>query len=251
MISSDRYLTAPVPSMTYIKYFLYVHLINHPLIINPPIYHPITGKQIKVEEWHLSNGKRLDVGKLFCSIFPYGNAIEITAKVPPSPQNAASTSVAYKESSMGGSSDKEATYSFIVKYHYNESAIGQRHPNTALTMVPTEAVTHPDQLLHTSSLLKQANLFVDPGSDILGDYLELTRLAIEDRQAARQILGPLVIDRFEVLYANLIPMPWEQEDGIYIHEGELFVRLTTHLSSGWRDKFLQRIKSITVSLGEA
>jgi hypothetical protein len=251
MLSPDRYVSGPVPSMTYIKYYIFTHLLNHPLMVNPPIYHPISGRQVKVEEWHLSNGKRLDTGKLVCSIFPYGNAIEISAKVPPTPQNAASTSVAYKETTLGNASDKEATYSFIVKFHYNEVSIGQRHPNTNIATAPVEAVIHPDQWLHTSSLLERANLFIDPSADLLGEYLELARLAIEDRQAARQIIGPLVIDHLEVLYANLIPMPWEQEDGIYVHESELFVRLTTHLSQGWRDKFLHRIKSIGISIGDS
>lgn len=241
-------LTAPTPSLTYIKYYVYSLLVRHPLIINPPIYHPLTNEQVKISKWRMYSGKELS-DKLTCSIFVASNLGNTSAMTPVHTNNVGSCSVVFRSSDLGREGTWEDTYFLNIKLHLTGLKIGNQSQESSLIDVPVEAVTHPDQWLHTSRRVEPVELWVDPIDDILGNYLSLFRIVLTDTPH-RYIQGPVVIDSIEPVYGNLNNTPWDQGDGIYWREADIMLRVTTYTKAGWRDKFQVPVKEINVTLLE-
>lgn len=239
-------LTPPTPSLTYIKYYVYSILVRHPLIINPPVYHPVTGEQVKITKWRMYSGKELS-DELTCSIFVASNLGDTSSMTPIHTNNVGSCSVVFKSTDLGRNGNWEDVYFINVKLHLTGLKIGNRSDNQDLIRVPTEAVTHPDNWLHTSRRTEAVELWVDPVDDILGYYLSLIRLVITD-YPHRYVQGPVSIESIEPVYGNLNNTPWEKGDGIYWREADMMLRVTTRTASGWRDKFLTGVREINVTL---
>lgn len=231
---------SPLPSLTTLTYGVYSHIVRHPLIISPPIFHPLSGERIYISKYKLFNGVELDQG-LSCSIFPYYQA----AAILPEPRTA-NASALYSPEHMGKGIDL-AVYHIAVKFHYGNNILGNKLEEDELVYVPSESVTHPDQILLTSLVGKKVDLYINPGSDIIGNYLELLRLVIEDEEF-NDIKDGLNIKSMELLYTNLRSTPWEKDKGIYFHEGEALIRFDAYVSRGWRDRFKVPISDLRLSV---
>lgn len=246
MLSSSQLLGPPVPSPTYVKYYIYSLLVRHPLIINPPIYHPITGTQQRITKWRTYSGRELSED-LVCAIFVASNLSESITMIPPNNWNAGSTSVVYAEPNLGRGKDVEDKYFINIKLYYNGLKLGVRSEDENLIEVPREAVTHPDQYLHTSRRTESVELLIDPIDDILGNYLGLLRIVLMDKPH-RYIRSLMPLDDIEPLYGNLRSLPWDKEDGIYMREADLMVRVTAHTNVGWRDRFLTNVREVSLNV---
>lgn len=235
----------PVPSLTYVKYYIYALLVRHPLIISPPIYHPLTGEQVKITKWRLISGKELS-DQLTCSVFNASNLGESFSMIPPNNWNAGSCSVSYENKEMGVGTYEDVYY-INIKLHMTGMKIGNRSTDPNLITIPKEAVTHPDQWLHTKRSTQEVELWIDPIDDILGDYLGLLRIVVTDLPH-RYIQGPLILNSIEPLYGNLRSIPWDKEDGMIWREADMMLRVTTRTASGWRDRFNCAVRGINVTL---
>lgn len=237
-------VSAPIPSLTSITRLLYKYVANHPLIINPPIFHPLSKERVRIDRYKLFNGVELQDG-LTCSIYPH-------YQDPPTPPDPSSKNVSalYMPYNLGSEGNDHAVFHVCIKFHFASLILGNKLDDLDLIRVPIEAVTHPSQILLTSTASKDVDLYINPGSDIIGDYLELIRLVIEDpvHKVAYQPLTE--IDSIELIFVNLRALPWEKKREIYYHEGEALIRIDSYVSRGWRDKFLSKVKDINLSMGE-
>jgi hypothetical protein len=236
-------VSSPIPSITYLTKSLYKYIANHQLIINPPVFHPLTGERVYIDRYKLFNGIELQKG-LTCSVFPH-------YQDPPTPPDPSSKNVSalYLPHNLGPDGNDHAVFHVCIKFHFTNVILGNKVEDPLLITVPLEAVTDPSQILLTSTATKQVELYINPGSDIIGNYLELIRLVIED-PIHRSIYQPLVeVDSIELLFTNLRAVPWEKKREIYFHEGEALIRIDSYVSRGWRNRFLNRVKEVNLHTG--
>jgi hypothetical protein len=237
-------ISSPIPSLTSLSRLLYKYVSTHPLVINPPIFHPITKKRVLIDRYKLFNGVELQEG-LTCSIYPH-------YQDPPTPPDPSSKNVSalYMPHNLGPDGNDHAVFHLCIKFHFASLILGNKSEDKNLITVPSEAVTHPSQILLTSRSTKELDLYINPGSDIIGDYLELIRLVIED-PIHRSIYQPLTeVDSIELIFVNLRALPWEKKREIYFHEGEALIRIDSYVSRGWRNRFLSQVKEINLDVGE-
>lgn len=221
-------LSSPIPSLTSLVYILFRYISRHPLIISPPVFHPLTGERVLISRYRLFNGIELLPG-LSCSIFPHYQ----DGATPPEP-NTTNVSALYEPHDLGTDSYDRAVYHIVVKFFYSNMILGNKVEDPNLIEVPLESITYPDQILLTSNRTKTIELYINPGADILGNYLELLRLVIED-STHKQSYYPLIdIKSFEMSFANLRSIPWEQKKEVYFHEGEALIRLDGFVARTWR-----------------
>lgn len=236
----------PIPSLTYIKYYIYSILVRHPLVIEPPIYHPITGERVKISKWRMYSGKELS-NDLTCSIFVASNLGNTSSMTPIHTNNVGSCSVVFKSEDMGRRGNWEDTFFINVKLHLTGLKVGNRSEDPGLISVPNEAVIRPQDWLHTSRRAQDVELWVDPIDDILGNYLSLLRIVISDTPHS-YVSSPMTINTIEPVYGNLSNTPWESGDGIFWREADMMLRVTTRTPAGWRDRFVGAVREINVNL---
>lgn len=233
-----RFVGPPAPSMTYIKWYVFLLLLRHPLLISPP------GGLEKIARWRMYNGIELRDG-LTCSVYCHANLNEKEALPRPDSQ---SISVFYIPDGVGGGDTEEVTYSVAIKLHRKQMVLHNETTNRELLRVPTEAALHPREWLHTSDATHEVELWTNPTMDLFGHYMGLIRLALLDPIAKASVSGPQF--NIEVLYENHKDRPWESETNILYHEAEMLVQITTYISRGWRDRWDCIPSSITAWLQE-
>jgi hypothetical protein len=234
-------LGSPLPSLSSLTYGVFKHISKHPLIVTPPIYHPLDGKRVFIERYRLFNGIELDQG-LSCSIFPYYQQ----AAVLPEPRTINASAI-YVPENMGNGTHDLGVYHIAVMFHYANNILGNKVEQENLIYVPSESVTHPDQILLTSLVDRKIELYINPASDIIGNYLELLRLVIEDQEYGQDLKREMNIKSMEMLYSNIRSIPWEKEKGIYFHTGEALIRFDSYVSRGWRDRFKVPVTEINIA----
>lgn len=228
-----RFVGPPTPSMTYIKWYVFLLLVRHPLLISPP------GGMERIQRWRMYNGIELRDG-LTCSVYCHANLNEKEALPRPDSQ---SISVSYTPDGVGSAAPDEVTYSVAIKLHHkqmilnNEVSYSDRGgvSNRELLKVPVEVALHPREWLHTSNATHEVELWTNPSMDLFGHYMGLIRLALLDPIAKGSVSGPEF--NIEVLYENHKDRPWESETNIMYHEAEMLCQVTTYISRGWRDRW--------------
>lgn len=232
-----RFVGPPVPSMTYIKWYVFLLLVRHPLIISPP-----AGLE-KIARWRMYNGVELAEG-LTCSIYCHANLNEKEALPRPDSE---SISVFYSDESSQPDSDA-VVYSVAIKLHYNYPVKGNRPSDGQMLRVPVEAALHPREWLHTSDATHEVELWTNPPMDLFGHYMGLIRLALLDPVGKDAVDGPKF--NIEVLYENHKDKAWEREANFIYQESEMLVQVETDISKGWRDRWNCTPTSIRLYMGE-
>lgn len=229
-----------VPSIPYLNYSLFKFLANHPLLVEPLVFHPISKQHVPVSSYRFMDGIPLGDG-LVCSIFPGFEKKDST-----SPTSTA-VSVLYKTHDMGHNHD-EAVYHFVVKFQFKEVNIEGSAVSTDpdLITVPDRALVDPRQRLLIPSTTQEVELVLNPSLDIIGDYMELTRLALSDVQHYKDF--PVKVRSVEVVHQNFGTPEWNQGLNSFISEGYLLIRMHAFISRGWRDKFLVPLEKINLEL---
>lgn len=231
-IEGGRFVGPPAPSMTYIKWYVLLLLVRHPLIVSPP------GGLEKIARWRMYDGIEAKEG-LTCSVYSYANLNEKEALPRPDTQN---VSVLYEDNGIGSTDSEGVTYSVSIKLHYRQQVTNNRE----LISVPLEAALHPREWLHTSNQAREIELWTNPPMDLFGHYMGLIRLALLDPVAKSSVPGPEF--NIDVLYENHKDRPWEAETNILYQEAEMLVQIKTNISRGWRDRWNCSPTSIRVLL---
>lgn len=219
-------LGPPLPNLTHLCRCLIAYIANHPLVINPIVAHPLSGDAIPINAYRTFDGYEVRNG-LTCSVFPYPGA----GGGIPSPQST-STSAWFKPHELGQEGVDEAHFNIVIKYSFNETILGK----TVTFEVPTSATFGPGQKLLTSNTKKDVILEVNPGIEIIQNYLAITKVIIDDIVHKRDF--PIAAKSFELLHYNVKSKRWEEDDTVYFQEGVAMTLFQAYMARGWRDNIL-------------
>lgn len=223
-----KILTPPVPGITNLVRCLFIYLSNHPLFVNSIVKHPLTGEDVSIERYRLHDGQEVREG-LTCSIFPYAGA---SGGIPsPSSRN---VSAMFEPYDLGPEGTDRARFHIVIKFSYNEVALNRSLMDENIIQVPAWSTFGVGQRLLTSNTKKNVKLEINPGIDIIQDYLMTTKYILDDIVHCREF--PLEgISSFEMLSQNVKSIRWEEQDAIYFQEGVAMTQFDAYISRGWRD----------------
>ena len=215
-------LSPPIPNLTHLTRCLINYIANHPLIVNTTVHHPITGKPVSIESYRNFDGIELRKG-LTCSVFPYASSSNV-----PSP-GSTNVSSYYDTYDLGSEGHDVARFNIAIKYSLNEVLLG----NTTSMQVPISAIYGQGQKLLTSNTKRDVILEINPGIEIIQDYLSITKYIIDDIVYKKDF--PIAANSFQMMYQNVKSERWEEGDTIYFQEGVAMTLFEAYVSRGWRD----------------
>lgn len=231
-------LTSPNTSITNVTKCIFKYIITHPLVINPPVYHPLTKEKVEIHNYRLYDGINFSKG-LTCSIFPTANK-----------------TITYEPYDLGQEGIDKVTYYISIKFYYNELSYKRKEVEEGITNTYKEAVINPEdplyanviekQILLTTQTEKNVNLEIDPGIEIIGNYIEIFRLILND--PIHKSIFPMQVSSFESIEAVLDTGRWEEKEKIYFQEGTLHMRLDAYVSRGWRNRFVEPLKDLNIRI---
>jgi hypothetical protein len=222
------------PSITTLYYSIYYFLVNHPLLNNGLVKHTLTGEPVEVSQYRVGLGGFPVNDGLTCSIYPLFDDNNLTS---PATINA---SVLYNTYNLGVANEDEAKYHFIIDYSYRSINVdGQnRVEDEALIKVPKNHVVFPKDIGKVNRETKEVDLYINPALDVVTQYIELTRLALED--TSHQWKFPLgnnvysTLGRVEPIHINLPTIPWQKGTSVLDTRGYLLIRLNGYMTRDWR-----------------
>lgn len=210
-------LKLPAPSLNTIPKALFKYIANHPLIINPIVCHPITKQQVNINKYRTYDGYVLENG-LVCSIYAD----------QPKP------SAIFEPYDLGEAGLDNAVYFINVKYSYNEVLLGNSETDSNLIEVPSWSQYGFGESLLTSNTKRNVNLEINPGIEIIQEYLTLTKYIIDDAMYFNDF--PLEIKSLQMQSQSVKTKRWDEDDTIYFQEGLALIRFDAYVTRGWRDK---------------
>ena len=211
-------LNVLTPTLNSLTKGLFRYIANHPFIINTQVCHPLTDEQVFVERYRTYDGINLQSG-LTCSIY---------ADTP-------RASAEFKPYDLGECGQDMATYYINIKYSYNEVILGNVEDDPNLIEVPSWTEYGLGENLLTSNTKKNVTLEINPGIEIIQDYLQLTKWIIDDFYHFKEFPIP-GIKSMEMVNQTVKTKRWEEDDTIYFQEGKALIRFDAYITRGWRDK---------------
>lgn len=221
-----RFLVPPTPNLTILCRCLIQYIANHPLIINPIVRHPIKNEIVPISAYRNFDGYEVRNG-LTCSVFAYPGA----GGGIPSPSSM-STSAWFENYEIGPEAQDKAVFNIVIKYSYNEVVLGK----TVEMSVPVSSVFGVGQKLLTSNTKKNVTLEINPGIEIIQEYLSVTKIIIDDIIHKNDF--PIPANSFEIVNFNVKSKRWEDDDTIYFQEGVAMTLFEAYVARGWRDALL-------------
>lgn len=220
-------IIAPIPNLTYLIRCLFRFIANHPLIINPIITHPITDEPVPISVYRLYDGLEVRDG-LTCSIFAHTPS---TTSIPsPTTKNIA---VYYEPYDMGKDGLDKAIFHIVIKFSINAVVLGNIETDENVISVPAWSRFGLGQNLLTSNAKKNVILEINPGVEIIQDYLHLIKYVIDDIIHLNEF--PIQVNSFQMLWHNVKSQPWEDDENIYFQEGIAMTLFEAYINRGWRD----------------
>jgi hypothetical protein len=233
-----------LPSISYYSIFLIKEIASHPLVINPIVCNPITEEPIPISRYRLRSGLNIGEG-LVCSVYPYGGS-------NPSPSSAEASAL-YKPYNLGKSTN-ESIHHFVIDYSMNLVNFdgADEIVDPLLTSIPGAAIQRPeDTILKENSPKSTIKLEMNTSMFIIADYLELTRLIIQDIGESPRVNPPKnapYIRNMEVVYSNIDPVEWDKKKEVYFHRGTNLIRVHSYLSNSWQEKFHVPVDNINLDI---
>ena len=235
-------------SISTLYYSLYYFLVNHPLLNNGLVKHTLTQEPIEISQYRLMGGFSLNDG-LTCSIYPLFTESNLTS---PATINA---SVLYSTYNLGVANQNETRYHFVIDYSYrggvNVEGINKIE-DESLIKVPKNHVVFPNDLGKVGRQTKLVDLYINPSLDIVCQYLELTRLALEDQQHRWTFpLGSTyqgTLGKVEVIHINLPTINWEKGTSIIDTRGYLLIGMNAYMERDWRKMWQFPLEEINLDI---
>ena len=221
-----RLLIPPTPNLTILCRCLIHYIANHPLIINPIVRHPLKNEIVPINAYRNFDGYEIRNG-LTCSVFAYpgsGGGI-------PSPAST-STSAWFQPYEIGAEGQDIARFNLVIKYYYNETLLGK----TVEMETPVSSIFGVGQKLLTSNTKKNVILEINPGIEIIQEYLSVTKIIIDDIIHKNDF--PIPANSFEIVSLNVKSKRWDDDDTIYFQEGVAMTLFEAYIARGWRDALL-------------
>ena len=227
------------PSLPQLCRLLQVYLRAHPLFANGLVFHPLTKERVYVNKWRMYPGFLVDAGLLTCSVYPYSGGASPNTK---------SASATYGAYDLGHEGHEEATYHVMVDFGMLDPAgpMGQVDVSEVDLWESDPYLTYlnSDNVLSRITGIASNTVEIHPPREILGEYVELTRLAINDMNHRR--LFQLNVRSMEMVNCQLVTMPWEKGTSLVLHQGLCMLKIVAYVARTWRP--IDYLKEIDVAL---
>jgi len=210
-------LILPAPTLNTLTTGLVKYLANHPLIINTTICHPITKEQVFISKYRSYDGYVLETG-LVCSVFA------------DSPKPAA----IFEIYDLGEQGLDNAVFFINVKYSFNEVILGNIEKDPNIIEVPAWSQYGIRESLLTSNTKRNVILEINPGIQIIQEYLSLTKYILDDAMSHNDF--PVKVKSLQMQSQSVKTKRWDEDDTIYFQEGQALIRFDAYIPRGWRDK---------------
>jgi hypothetical protein len=176
------------PTSKDIIYSTIAAISNHTHIINPIVYNPLPNSEgeflpIKIQRYRTYDGKELIEPGLTLAVYPTS-----TNKTESSAYREITPSATFTPYEMGPKNSDylyESTYRFTVALYYQEVAINESKQLVYFPLKQNKAVIIEDMEIakERQAQFWKSNVVsveINPGEDILRDYIEVIRLILEE-----------------------------------------------------------------------
>ena len=208
-------VVAPIPNLNSLTRCLAEYIAKHPLLSLNLVKHPETKQPVNIERFRLYDGIELKSG-LNCAVYAH-------------PGGSGKPSVMFEPYDLGSEGTDKATFYIVVKYFYNSVAIN----NQTITNIPTTSKLTTGGNLLTSNNQREVIIEINPGIEIIQEYLALTKYILDDVKYKKDF--PMEVSSFQMLYQNVKTSRWEEGTTVYFQEGYALIQLTGYVSRGWRN----------------
>lgn len=208
-------IVAPLPNLNSLTKCLALYLAKHPLMSMNLIKHPLTKEPVNIESFRLYDGLEVKSG-LNCAVYAH-------------PGGSGSPSASFQPYDLGSRGTDKGEFFIIIKYFYNEVAIN----NETINNIPTTTTLSTGGNLLTSNIERNVIIEINPGIEIIQEYLCLTKYILDDVDYKKDF--PMGVSSFQMLYQNVKTTRWEDNTSIYFQEGHAMTQFTGYVSRGWRD----------------
>ena len=205
----------PLPNLNSLTRCLAEYIARHPLMTMQLIKHPLTKEVQEVKSFRLYDGLEVKDG-VNCAVYAH-------------PGGSGKPSAMFEPYDLGSKGTDKGTFYIVIKYFYNQVAIN----NDTLAKVPTSSTLSSGGKLLTSNIQRDVNIEINPGIEIIQEYLALTKYILDDVEYKKDF--PMGVSSFQMLYQNVKTTRWEENTSIYFQEGYALTQFTGYVSRGWRD----------------
>lgn len=260
---------------------------SHPKIKQPGIYYPVTPlngipQEILIDNWRDYDGINIENGGngITCDVFPYYSTRTFNSGFR---SRSGGRSAAFRPVNIGSHGSQgayyEGIYHLVVQLQYQDTAIGESITLTGdqlqsalfpsfLTTPHGENITYTDEsVLAVPDQTKDnpvftfnnnqdfsyvqrntLNININPGENILREYMDLMRLALDDIPK----LLPFNVRSTQVLEIDYPTTSWNRENtDIYFHYAWLLWEISLYVPSNWRDLYFSDTTHINIDLDDS
>lgn len=190
--------------------YLVYYLANHPLMIDPPVYHIQSKKQIKTSYYRQGFGIPINPGFVI-SVYPgFSNSLNPNS---------------INDSLLIPDIEKSFVH-YVIHLYWSEvnlDNINVHQVNNGIDNIPYH---------------------INPGFQIISEYLELIRFIIEDKNY--YFTGCNKYANTEYLKANYITSEWSRETNVYWHQGTIYLRFMISNCKDWKESISKELENILI-----
>ena len=208
-------------------------IASHPLVCGGLVRDVTTGDRVDIKVWRLRDGLIERTGALYCSIVPFFGD-------KPGPISTTATT-RFEKLDVSRAGIDHANMLFNIKLD-----IAVLPFKTLDVQFEVENPTRTRGLEIMPDMVSYS-LAVHPGHHIIGEYLEIIRLALTDPRIELQVPF-LQVRPPRPLNLNLRADPWEKDTNVIWHSGSLLVSVDAFIDRSWITSFRQHSPDIQVSL---
>lgn len=258
------------PTLRQLVHATLVCIASHPKVKNPGIYHPTLRDEqgrpveVKIQRWLESGGLVLDnpAPGLACAVYPAHTGRDTRRGGPATSRERVLASAVYDMYTLGSKQSglETVTYRLIVELSFQEPAYTgavnklkyySSHPSlqevshaykvlftddpefNAVMATPPEYGAQPTQSANPDLFAPQElEIEINPGEEIIRDYIELMRLVVNDIGVLRPFMTkPGQVTMIDLPTGN----PLKAGTNIFFHMGYLVWEICCQVPSGWQD----------------
>lgn len=224
------------PTVKDLVYSAIAAINNHRFIQNPIVYSPLPDNRgkynpIPITRYRTYDGKELIEPGLTLAVFPASSNRGESSSYTNIPPNSAVFNT-YEMGPKNATYQYEGIYKLVVALYYQEVAL-----NESKEIVYYEVKDKPEVIIENKELArerkaklwnpKKLNIEINPGEDILRDYLDVLRLVIEE--ISIDGLMPWRVRGSQVTHYDFPTSSWSaKNENIYFHFAYLYWELSMY-----------------------
>jgi hypothetical protein len=224
------------PTVKDLIYSAIAAIYNHRFIKNPIVYSPIPDNRgnyqpVSINRYRTYDGKELIEPGLTLAIFPASSNRAESSSYTNNPPNSA-TFTPFEIGKKDSNYQYEGIYKFVVGLYYQEVAINETKDLIYYTLKnkPEVIIEDRDIARERKANLwdaKKLNIEINPGEDILRDYLDVLRLVIEELDVDG--LLPWRVRGSQVTHFDFPTSSWSaKNENIYFHYAYLYWEISMY-----------------------